>query len=261
MVFASAFACVSPSNEERENVNEQGEWSDALPSRFFDQQNNTAQPNTLTNLRDPDQKDSLEGAPRTFAPYPIAYNLLRADRSLSLPEKLGNIAGLSTSPDGRSLVALNYKDGDIHYINMWNGELEKSVRFKRRGQYKGIESVRNDIFIIKENGSVFHVSELHTGKPKTKVFNTHLNAKYAVHGLAYHPFRNELLLACQGNDGDEAFDNSKSIYVFDLDSKEVFRQPMFLIEDQDIIDFMNQFKSPEEEGDELFYQPALEKTF
>ena len=266
-LFAILFfnACISPTNEGEENpVDEQGEWDSKLPANFFEQGEGDSPSNGVTNLRNPSQKDPLDkanGKTKTFPPYNLNYNFLRASRTLTLPIELNDIAGLSLSPDGHSLIALNYMDGDIHYIDKWKGEYERSIRFKHRGKYKGIEAVRNDIFIVKENGTIVHVSELNTDKPKTKIFNTPLNSKFAVHGLTYNPTRNELLLACQGNDGDEAFDDSKSIYVFDLDSKELFRQPMFLIEDQDIFDYLNQYRPPIEEGDELFYKPPANKPF
>lgn len=258
-------SCVSPTNERDNQTEDQGEWNSKLPDNFFDEQEQDTEGGGLTNLRNPSQKDPIpkdgKREPKKFPEYHSNYNFLRSDRTLVLPDELSDIAGLSLSPDGRSLVALNYKDGDIHYINKWNGDLEHSVRFKRRGNYKGIEAVRNDVFIIKENGTVYHISELDSDKPKTKSFNTPLNVKFAIQGLTYHPIRNELLIACQGNDGDEAFDDSKSIYVFDLDSKQLFRQPMFLIEDQDIFDYLNQYQPPLEEGDELFYKPPKEKPF
>ena len=259
-------ACVTPPSDGDENeASAQGEWNSKLPASFFEQGEQDLASSGITNLRNPSHKDPLDekegDGPKIFPEYHSQYNFLRPDRTLYLPAELSEIAGLSISPDGRSLIALNHKDGDIHYIDKWRGDLEYSVRFKHRGRYKGIETVRHDVFIVKENGSVVHVSELGAEKPKTKTFNTPLNAKFAVHGLTYHPIRNELLLACQGNDGDRAFDDSESIYVFDLESKELFRQPMFLIEDQAIFDYLRQQGPPLEEGDELFYTPPKEKPF
>ncbi len=259
-------ACVTPSNDGGENQSsDQGEWNSKLPASFFEQGEESLASSGVTNLRNPSRKDPLsngdEEQKKIYPQYHSQYNFLRADRTLTLPAEMSDIAGLSLSPDGYSLIALNYKDGDIHYIDKWRGDYEYGVRFKHRGRYEGIEAVRNDVFIVKENGSIVHVSELDSEKPKTKTFNTPLNAKFAVQGLTYHPIRNELLLACQGNDGDRAFDDSESIYVFDLDSKELFRQPMFLIEDQAIFDYLNQQRPPLEEGDELFYKPPTEKPF
>ena len=267
LIFLSFHACISPNNEGEGNQSaDQGEWNSQLPDHFFSQEEGDSPSeespvNGVTHIRDPNLKDPLDSQDKFFPLYKPNYNFLRANRTLSLPVELDDIAGLSLSPDGRSLIALNYKDGDIYYIDKWSGEFENSIRFKHRGKYKGIEAVRSDVFIVKENGSIVHVTELGADKPKTKTFDTPLNAKFAVHGLTYHPIRNELLLACQGNDGDQAFDDSKSIYVFDLDSEELFRQPMFLIEDRDVFAYLNQYRPPIEEGDELFYTPPVDKPF
>lgn len=255
--------CVMPANENGGSGSDDDEWNEELPAHFYDQQKDYADA-YVTDLRDPTKKDFEEGKDereiRTFKRFGMRYNLLRADDVLLLPKELSDINGLSLSPDGYSLNAINYRDGELHYFNRWDGALERSVRFKRRGKYKGIEAVRNAVFVVKENGTIVHISELESDKPDTETFNTPLNAKYKVQGMTYNPIQNELLLVCQGNGGDDVFDDSKSIYVFDLDSKELLRQPMFLIEDQDIVDYLNYFK-PKQEGDELFYDLPSSKPF
>lgn len=268
LLFCIAISgCLSPPDKNDNGIPDDEEWDNKLPKRLFEENAGTV---GLTHLRNPSEVDMIDGdgerdgtGKKHFDRYRMSYNMLEPDETINLRVDLDDITGLSMAPDGDGLIATNFRDGEIHYLSFY-GELDGSVWFKRRGKYTGIEAVRDDIFVVKENGTIFHISELHSDKPKRKVFNTLLNNKHKVHGLCYHPVQNELLLVCQGNGGNGATGESKSIFVFDLDRKELLRQPMFFIEDKDIIAYLDYFRpetEEEEDGDALFYDVPTTKSF
>ena len=215
----------------------------------------------INDLRNPGVSTTVGGGRKAFKIYNISYDLTNPDRVFAMPEKLNKIEGLSISPDGYSLILANHKDGEIHYINKWRGDYEKSVRYRKRARYRGIEAVQDDVFSIRENGVIVHASELHTDKPQSRVINTKLNAKYVVGGLAYYPKHNELLIACQGNDGDEAFDDSRGIYIFDINRDELMFPPMFLVNDEEILDYINSAHALKDAGHYHFHEPIRSVRF
>ena len=255
-------SCLTPSDKDGNGVPDDEDWNEKIPDELFEENEDRI---GITHLRNPTEMDIIEKESGTgrkhFDKYDSSYDLLHADETINLPAELSDITGLSIAPEGDGLIATNFRDGEIHFID-FDGELDKTTWFKRRGKYTGIEAVRSDIFIAKENGSIFHISELHSTKPKRKVFNTLLNAKHKVHGLCYNPIQNELLLVCQGNGDDKSTGESKSIFAFDLDRKELLRQPLFFIENEDIMDYLEYFHpKTEDDGEALFYDIPVTKPF
>lgn len=174
-------------------------------------------------------------APPPSEDYKFPYDLSAPDQTFKLSKKLTEISGLSLSPDGKQLVAVNDEQGKIFFLNKENGKIEKEVKFNSSGDYEGIESVNDKIYVVKSNGDVFRVKDIKNEKSKTKEYNTDLNSKYDVEGLGYDEINNQLLLACKGKAGDKKdMKRKRAVYAFDLEEHKLKKQPAYVIDRDEI---------------------------
>ena len=174
-----------------------------------------------------------------FAPppsnYKFPYNLSQPDETFKLSKKLEEISGISLSPDRKHIVAVNDEQGKIFYLKKKNGEIDREVKFEKSGDYEGIESVGNKIYVVKSNGHVFKVKDLDKKNPDTKEYDNKLDSRYDVEGLGYDAATNQLLLACKGKAGEgKEMKGVRAVYGFDLEKNKLTKQPVYTV-DREII--------------------------
>lgn len=171
------------------------------------------------------------------------YDLSKPDQSFKLSKKLTEISALSIAPDGNQLVTVNDEQGKIFFLNPNNGKIEEEIKFGKSGDYEGIETIGDQIYVLKNNGNLYRVSDVLGDKLKTKEFNTPLHSSNDVEGLGYDKQNNRLLLACKGKPGEgDHMKGKRAVYAFDLETNELTIDPVFLIDRATI---GAQFKSAE----------------
>lgn len=164
--------------------------------------------------------------------------LSKPDNSSRLSSKLTEISGLSLSPDGKSLLAVNDEQGKLFYLDKKDGEIIRTVKFGKGADYEGVETVGEQVYVVESNGTLHKIKDLQKDDPDTKKYDTPLNSKYDVEGLAYDPNKNWLLLACKGKAGNgPEYKGSRAIYAFDIESKELIEKPVFLVNRDAIGDY------------------------
>ena len=169
--------------------------------------------------------------------YQFPYDLSKPNGNFKLSNRLTEISGLSLSPDGQELVAVNDEQGKIFYLNKKNGEIEREVKFGKAGDYEGIESVGDKIYVVKHNGDIYKVKDLDKDKPEAKEYSTKLDSKYDVEGLAYDAAHNRLLLVCKGKAGDgKDMKGVRAVYGFDLEENKLDKEPAYTVDREKIKD-------------------------
>ena len=171
----------------------------------------------------------------TKVAFKFPYNLSNPIAEFKLSDKLTEISGLGFTQEEDALLSINDEQGKIFYLNIQNGEIDKSIKFAKSGDYEGIEQIGETIYVVNSSGSIYEVTNLDAEKPDTEKYNTPLNADNDVEGLGYSPKLNSLLVACKGKPGDKKkYANQKAIYAFSLDSKKLSEEPLYLIAEKDI---------------------------
>jgi len=166
--------------------------------------------------------------------YVFKYNLNNPDRLWSLPSGLAEISGLSYI-DNEHLACNQDEKGNIYLFNTKNGELEKIIKFNGPGDYEAIESVGDDIWIIKSNGNLYHVKN-YQKKKKFIVheYKTAFDSRNNIEGMAYCPIKHSLLIACKGypfigNKHKKKAKKYRAVYEFDLKTDKLKKKPVLLI--------------------------------
>ena len=161
---------------------------------------------------------------------PLPYDVNNPEAVISLPDELEEISGLSLASDGRHLCAIQDENGIIYYIDKESGAITQKKKFWKDGDYEGIEVVGNTVWVSKSTATLYQVTALDTDTPVVEKYKSFLEKDYDVEGLAYDDNKQQLYIACKGKAGEgKNFDKKRAIYAFDLNTKEVYDKPAYII--------------------------------
>lgn len=181
------------------------------------------------------------------APDSIPYNLSAPDLTISLTQpELFEISGLSPLPMPGKLLAIGDEKGEFYVLNANTGDIERSILFRDKGDFEGVEWHGPCLFAVKSDGTLYEMSRWEGPKRKVYTYDTPLNKKNDVEGLCYDPKRHALLLACKE---DKTSSKSRGIYAFDLKTKRLADSAVYSI---DVIDL--QTRLPKDKGN--FFSPS-----
>jgi uncharacterized protein YjiK len=163
------------------------------------------------------------------------YSINQPDQTLFLSSKLKEVSGLSNSKIDSVVLTIQDEKGIIYHINKSDGRILKEEKFAGKGDYEGIERVGDTTYIVSSNGDIFCYSG---SKESTEKYKTDLQLAQDIEGLGYSPELNALLIACKGRkNGEEK--HLRSVYAFDLATKKLSSQPLFVIDGKEIAEKLN----------------------
>ncbi len=173
------------------------------------------------------------------ASFSIPYQLDAPVRQLKVDDALKEISGLSMSPNETFLIAIQDELGSLFYLDKQTGDIVKEVPFWKEGDYEGIELVGDDIYVVKNTGTLYCISNAGEANQEVTKYNGFLNSDDNIEGLAYWPQGNKLLLASKAqahpkSDGCQ----QKVIYAFDLDSTKIIPTPFMKLKRSNVDRYM-----------------------
>lgn len=170
----------------------------------------------------------------------MPYDLSKPDKTFELNKDLQEISGLSIAPNKNQLVVINDEKGHLYFINKRTGDLENEIDFGKNRDYEGVETVGDEVFVVESDGELYRVQRIDTEDQDTDNFENKLGRKYDVEGLTYDSHREELLIACKGKPGSkDRYENMRAIYSFDLDTKGYSKEPVYLIDRDEIEEYFD----------------------
>ncbi|MFK7775993.1 MAG: SdiA-regulated domain-containing protein [Saprospiraceae bacterium] len=188
------------------------------------------------------------------AQYPNAlpYSINEPQGMLELPLVLKEISGLTLSPNGEHLCAINDEEGIIYFINKSTGKIDRETKFHGQGDYEGIETVGDKIFVIKSTGTVYEVSDLEKEEVKSKKSKYILKKPNDSEGLALDEKNNRLLVACKSascfheNCVIHTCKTRRAIYSLNLETDMFDTEPTFEVDLTELQTFLKKNKSADE---------------
>jgi uncharacterized protein YjiK len=163
----------------------------------------------------------------------IPYDLENPSLTINIvSEALKEISGLSPADKAGVYIAIADERGEIFFMDgNEGGRVYKSVLFREKGDFEGVEMVGKAIWAAKSNGDLYEITKWENMPPNVEEFKTQLNKTNDVEGLAFDPWRNSLLLACKENP-DSLY--LRGIYAFDLKTKTLAESPVYTIDPEDV---------------------------
>lgn len=166
----------------------------------------------------------------------LPYRLGHPDFIDELPEDLDEISGLSYYKDHQVLGVQDEK-GIIFVYDFARKEVVRKIKFEKKGDYEGVESVKNKIYVLRSNGDLYKVKNIDEDDQSTKEYDTKLKSKNDTEGLAYDKKNKRLLIACKEKwKIDGGGKKYRSIYAFDLKDKKLDKKAVFKIEIEKVLE-------------------------
>lgn len=152
-------------------------------------------------------------------------------KQIELSKKLKEISGLALTADDR-LFAHGDEKGTVYQLDTESGEILKEFEIgdkNIKADFEGIAIADNKFYMVVSNGDLYEFEEGEDGeRVDYEVYKTGLKSKFDVEGLCYDKKTNSLLLACKEFAGKE-YDQSRTVYSFDLKKKKLGDKPRFII--------------------------------
>lgn len=170
--------------------------------------------------------------------FTFPYDLNQPDIIYEIPPILKEISGLSISKDNQ-LLCLQDEDAVIFRYDLETNEISNRVLFGKSEDFEGIERVGDDVYVLQSNGIIREIQNFGTDSQEVISHKTFLSRKNDAEGLGYDSTTNSLLIACKGKAGDGKFYNEKkSVYRFDLNTKTLQTEPILLFDKQTLYDYI-----------------------
>ena len=160
------------------------------------------------------------------------YDLAYPVDKYKLPSYLEEISGLSYYGKGK-IACVQDEKGYIYILNLEKGKIIDKYEFGNDADYEDITVVGKTAYVLRNNGSVYHIKDFKKKDRKVKKYSTELKEKNDTEGMAYDPDSNALLIACKGSPSigkENSYEGSRAIYKFDLEKKKLVTTPHFLID-------------------------------
>jgi hypothetical protein len=161
----------------------------------------------------------------------FAYNLKAPSDIYYLPDNLKEISGISIYKKNQ-LVCINDEKANVYIFDVVRREIISKYDFGKKGDYEDIAVVKNDVFILGSDGTLFKVENFESSKRKTTKIKTLLTKKNNTEGLFFDGNTNSLLIACKDSPSinkNIPFDGFKAIYRFDLNTNTLIEKPEYLV--------------------------------
>lgn len=172
------------------------------------------------------RKDSL-------LPVPPGYNFSSPEKVNDLPAILHEISGI-TAVNNSILACVQDEHGVVFFHDINTGKISRQLYFSYEGDYEGIASVNNTLYILRSDGVIFEVADFESEKFRK---STHVTGVPGGdnEGLSYDRINNRLLIGPKysGSKGK----GTRFIYGFDLGSKNLLIEPVMVVDLDKIREF------------------------
>ena len=170
----------------------------------------------------------------------IDYDLTSETRKYVLGLELEEISGLTWEGSGQ-LACIQDEDGVIYLFDLKSGKVSKRVRFRKSGDYEGIEKSGGGYYVLKSSGKLLFISEKPGGEVNVDEIKTPFSSENNMESLGPGFTKNELLAGTKGKGQVEGVKRKgKGIYGFDKKEEKFRKDPAFMISRSEINEFLNQ---------------------
>jgi uncharacterized protein YjiK len=170
----------------------------------------------------------------------LDYNLDAPELVGEMPKALDEISGLTLAPGtNKELLAVEDERGKFYRLDVATGSILAATDFWKDGDYEGIEVVGEEVWVVKNTGTLYQIRQPESPDQSVEKFNTALNDENDVEGLTYDPHNHRLLLACKRDAKDDG--NPKTaryLFAFDLNTKKLSEGPVYAIEREAVQNFL-----------------------
>lgn len=158
----------------------------------------------------------------------VYYDLKRPDDKHFLPYVLTEVSGLTLYNDMR-ILCVEDEGGRVYEYDLTSRKIVNAITFSDPGDFEGVEIVSDTIYVLESDGDLyqFPYTTLDIAQKPIKYENP-LSKKNDTEGLGYNPKTGRLMISCKEEEDIKGINaKGKTVYEFDIHSKELVRNPVY----------------------------------
>ncbi|WP_431134138.1 SdiA-regulated domain-containing protein [Psychroserpens mesophilus] len=145
----------------------------------------------------------------------------------NLPKQLDEISGLSWLTN-YTFACVQDEDGIIFIYDTNQNKITNTYPFAHSGDYEGIAIVKNDAFVMRSDGLLYHIINYKSENRTVTEIQTNFSSDNDIESLGFDLDNNRLLTAPK--EKDLGNDNYKSIYEISLSNEKLETRPLVKID-------------------------------
>ncbi len=182
------------------------------------------------------------------------YDFDQPTRNLVLEHpRLGEISGLSPSPEAGQLCAVSDEAGVIYFLDAQSGAVLRTLSFRLSGDFEGVEWTGKQLYAVKSDGDIFELEQYEGDQTNYLVYKTPLKKSDDTEGLCFDPNRNALLLVTKGKPENP---DARHVYAFDLSTKTLLEKPLFTLNPETIEAARKKKGKDKNKEDKQYFSPS-----
>ncbi len=185
----------------------------------------------------------------------IYYDLNKPSDKYFLPYVLSEISGLTMTPEGQ-LLTIEDETGKVFVYDLDKKDIDYGITFAKSGDYEGIEIVNGMVYVLRSDGDLYEFEFTKKKKVDARKIETPLGKDNDTEGLGYYPRKNQLFIACKEEGGIDKKTKHKTVYAFDLDSREFKEEPKLEVSNKDLKEFLEKHIEFEYDVERLKFEPS-----
>ena len=160
-----------------------------------------------------------------------SIDLKNPDKRWDLPEELEEISGLSYIKRDQ-LACIQDEDGFFYIYDLKKSEIIRKDQFGEKGDYEGVEVIRDTAYVLKSNGDVYFFQLKKQDIGEVNLIKTDLKKRNDTEGLGFHGEDEELLIGCKEDPGTKKVDIKKgrSVFRVEMAGKKFKKNPKYIID-------------------------------
>lgn len=179
---------------------------------------------------------------------PFAYDLNNPAWEVKLPDDLHEVSGLAVV-DSNELALVQDEHGLIFIFDLTSKEISNRYRFKRNGDFEGVEVRGETAYVLRSDGDVYEVFNYRSETRVVESHETALSTANDTEGLGFDPVSGLLLISSKESDKlmGTKYKDKQVIVSFDPETKSLRPNPFMVIDLKDIKRFLEKNASSKDE--------------
>jgi hypothetical protein len=173
--------------------------------------------------------------------YSNGYNLSSPDKTFILPDQLREVSGVAVI-DSATVALIQDETGIIYIFDIRENRIKSQVFFAGKNDYEDLTLVNKTIYVLTSDGTIFGITDFMSKDFKVLLYNTRVPSSNN-EGLCFDRVNNRLLIGCKGDIKKDNFKNKRAIYSFDLKSKKLVNEPVYIFDTETVNKSVNKKKN------------------
>jgi uncharacterized protein YjiK len=184
------------------------------------------------------------------------YNLKSPDEKHFLPYALAEVSGL-THLRGSRILCVEDERGKVYEYDLKTRKIVNAITFEDSGDFEGVEYVNDTVYVLESDGDIYAFAYTTENSTMATKYENKLAKKNDTEGLGYNPLSGNLLISCKEEEDIKGVDaKGKTVYEFDLGTKELIETPFFEITVEKMEAFFEANRDFDYETERIKFKPS-----